>query len=149
MRHGARIGLAVSFLVCAAWASPAQAAGCVKADFEAVVDEAAGSLRDLTAANKPKFQDKLRQLKDKRGWAHDQFMREAAPFVSDDKIAGFDQQSNGLLEKIAAGGEAGAASAMPDCAVLDGLRASMKTLVETQTAKWSYMNAKLDAELGK
>ena len=129
--------------------APVHAATCAKADFEAVVDEAAGSLRDLSAANKPKFHDKLRQLKDKRGWAHEQFLKEAAPFVADDKINAYDQQSNALLEKIAEGGGAGAAAAMPDCTVLDGLRASMKTLVETQTAKWSYMNTKLDAELGK
>ena len=114
-----------------------------------MVDEAAGSLRDLSAANKPKFQDRLRQLKDKRGWAHEQFLKEAAPFVQDDKITAFDQQSNALLEQIAAGGGAGATAAMPDCTVLESLRASMKTLVETQTAKWSYMNAKLDTELGK
>ncbi len=121
----------------------------MKADFEAVVDEAAGSLRDLNAANKPKFQEKLRTLKDKRKWAHEQFIKEAAPFVQDDKIMAYDQQSNALLEKIASGGEAGAAAASPDCAVLDTLRASMKTLVETQTAKWTYMNTKLDGELVK
>lgn len=124
-------------------------ADCTKADFESVVDEAAGSLRDLNTANKPKFQEKLRQLKDKRRWAHEQFIREAAPFVADDKIAAYDQQSNDLLEKIATGGEAGAAAARPDCAVLEALRASMKTLVETQTAKWNYMTSKIDAELAK
>ena len=124
-------------------------ADCVRADFEAVVDEAAGSLRDLNAANKPKFQEKLRQLKDKRGWAQDQFIREAAPFVADDQINDYDQQSNSLLEKIASGGEAGAAAPTPDCAMLDQLRQSMKTLVETQSAKWSYMTAKIDGELGK
>jgi hypothetical protein len=148
MMRGALLGL--SILMAGGSATLNAAAGaCAKADFEAVVDEAAGSLRDLNAVNKPKFQEKLRQLKDKRRWAHEQFLREAAPFVSDDKITTYDLQSNSLLEKIATGGEAGAAAATPDCAVLDTLRASMKTLVDTQTAKWSYMNAKLDTELGK
>jgi hypothetical protein len=148
MMRGALLGL--SILMASGSATLNAAAGsCAKADFEAVVDEAAGSLRDLNAVNKPKFQEKLRQLKDKRRWAHEQFLREAAPFVSDDKITTYDVQSNSLLEKIATGGEAGAAAATPDCAVLDTLRASMKTLVDTQTAKWSYMNAKLDTELGK
>jgi hypothetical protein len=133
-----------TFVPCAALA-----ADCAKADFEAVVDEAAGALRDLNTANKPKFQNKLRLLKDKRGWAHEQFIKEAAPFVADQKIADYDQQSNSLLEKIATGGEAGAAAATPDCAVLESLRASMKTLVDAQTAKWVYMNGKLDAELAK
>ncbi len=45
------------------------AAACKRADFEAVVDEAAAVLRDLNLKNKPAFQDKLRQLKDKRGWS--------------------------------------------------------------------------------
>ena len=113
------------------------------------MDEAGATLRDLNAVNKPRFQDKLRQLKDKRGWAHDQFLREAAPLVSDDKINGYDAQSTALLEKIAAGGEAGAAAASPDCAVLGQLQASMKNLVDTQTAKWTYMTTKIDAELAK
>lgn len=148
MMRGALLGLSILMASGSATLNAA-AAACAKADFEAVVDEAAGSLRDLNAVNKPKFQEKLRQLKDKRRWAHEQFLREAAPFVSDDKITTYDLQSNSLLEKIATGGEAGAAAATPDCAVLDTLRASMKTLVDTQTAKWSYMNAKLDTELGK
>ena len=147
MMRGVIIAL---MLACVLAAMPKAAlADCAKADFEAVVDEAAGALRDLNAANKPRFQEKLRLLKDKRRWAHEQFIREAAPFVADDKINAYDQQSNDLLEKIAMGGEAGAAAAKPDCAVLDKLRASMKTLVDTQTAKWTYMTAKIDAELAK
>ena len=43
----------------------------------------------------------------------------------------------------------GAASATPDCTVLDQLRVSMKTLIDTQSAKWSYMSSKIDAELAK
>ncbi len=148
---GAMVRGAILALAILAWGrvSPAEAGACIKADFEAVVDEAAGSLRDLNAANKPKFQEKLRKLKDKRGWAHETFIKEAAPFVADDRIVGYDQQSNALLEKIATGGEAGAAAATPDCAMLDTLRASMKSLVETQSTKWTYMNTKLDAELAK
>jgi len=148
MAKGLILGLSIIGAFCSI-AGAAHAGPCVKSDFEQVVDEAAGSLRDLNAANKPKFQEKLRKLKDKRGWVHEQFIKEAAPFVADDKINAFDQQSNTLLEKIASGGEAGASSATPDCAVLDTLRASMKTLVDTQTTKWTYMNTKLDAELAK
>jgi hypothetical protein len=148
MMRGVIIGLSMAGAL-SAFATRAHAAPCARADFEAVVDEAAGALRDLNAANKPKFQDKLRQLKEKRRWAHEQFIKEAAPFVQDDKIASYDLESNALLEKIAMGGEAGAAAATPDCAVLETLRASMKTLVETQSAKWSYMTAKIDTELAK
>lgn len=103
----------------------------------------------MNGVNKPKFQAKLRQLKDKRGWSHEQFLKEAAPFVADDKITAYDAQSNALLEIIATGGEAGAAAATPDCAVLASLRASMKALVDAQTAKWGYMSGKIEAELAK
>lgn len=139
--------IVAGLMMAASWSS--SAAACTRTDFEAVVDEAAGALRDLNASNKPKFQEKLRSLKDKRGWAHEQFLKEAAPFVADDKILAYDQQSNALLQKIATGGEAGAISATPDCNALNALRGSMKTLVDTQTAKWTYMNTKLDAELSK
>lgn len=103
----------------------------------------------MNAANKPRFQEKLRLLKEKRGWSQDQFLREATPLVADDKITAFDQQSSALLDKIASGGEAGAAAAKPDCSVLESLRASMITLVETQAAKWTYMTNRIDAELAK
>ena len=44
-------------------------------------------------------------------------------------------------------GQEGVTSAKPDCAVLLELRARMKVLVDTQTAKWAYMFQKIDAEL--
>ncbi len=141
--------------VVAAWlagslaaASPA-AQACQRADFEAVVDDAAAALRDLNLKNRPTFQDKLRTLKDKRAWSHDEFMKQAAPFVADDKIAEYDQASTDLLTAISTMGQEGADAATPDCALLAELRARMARLVETQTAKWTYMFGKLDAELAK
>ena len=113
-----------------------------------MVDEAAGALRDLNQQNTPPFQGKLRQLKDKRGWSHDQFLKEAAPLVRDDTIAGFDQKSEEFLARITSGGQTGAGEA-PDCALLAELRATMKVLVETQQAKWAYMFDKIDKELRK
>jgi hypothetical protein len=128
---------------------PAAAGECQRADFEAVVDDAAAALRDLNMKNKPDFQEKLRQLKDKRGWSHDQFMTEAAPFVRDDKIAVFDQQSDQLLNDISSLGQEGADAKTPDCALLHELRARMQVLVDTQSAKWSYMFEKLNAALAQ
>lgn len=131
-------------------ATPAQPGGaqvCGKSDFEAVVDDAAGALRDLNMQNKPAFQEKLRQLKDKRGWSHDVFLKEAAPFVRDDKIAVYDQESERLLADISTLGQEGAEAPTPDCALLADLKQRMKTLVDTQTAKWSYMFQKLGAAL--
>src|SRR6476620_161052 len=71
-------------------------AQCSKADFEAVVDDAAGALRGLAQQNTPQFQAKLRQLKVKRGWTDDQLLKEAEPLVRDDRIAEFDERWAGL-----------------------------------------------------
>jgi hypothetical protein len=146
--------LAVAGLVVAAClAAPGavgQPAQCTKADFETVVDEAAGALVGLTHQNTPTFQGKLRQLKGKRGWSDARFLKEAEPLVLDEKIADFDRQSEDLLRRITHGGqEAGSTEGPPDCALLGGLRAAMATLLETQKAKWAYMFQKIDAELSK
>jgi hypothetical protein len=132
----------------AAVPEPARA-GCTKADFELVVDEAASALRELNAANKPAFQEKLRALKAKRGWDHDQFLREAAPLAQDERIAEFDQQSADYLEKINSLGTEGAHARMPDCAQLTVVWAYMQALVEAQKAKWAHMFARIGAELGR
>jgi hypothetical protein len=124
-----------------------QAPTCAKTDFEAVVNEAAAALRDLSRKNTPPFQARLLQLKDKRGWSNDQFLKEAEPFVRDAEIAGYDQKSEQLLARITGGGQASGPA--PDCALLADLRGALKILVETQVAKWTYMTAKLDKELAK
>lgn len=120
---------------------------CEKSDFEAVVDNAAAALRNLNMKNKPAFQEKLRALKEKRGWSHDVFLKEAAPFVRDERITVFDEQSERLLSDISTMGQEGAEAKTPDCALLLELRARMKVLVDTQNAKWTYMFEKLDAAL--
>jgi hypothetical protein len=122
---------------------------CSKADFEAVVDEAAAALRNLNHQNTPQFQARLRQLKDKRGWSHEQFLLEAAPFVRDEAIAAFDQKSEDFLARITQAGQAQATAAALNCGLLVELRASLAALVETQKAKWTYMFDKISAELRK
>lgn len=124
-------------------------ANCGKADFEAVVNEAGSALRDLNRQNTPAFQAKLRGLKDKRGWSNDEFLKAAEPFVRDEQIAAFDQKSEQLLGKITGAGQQGASGAAPDCGLLAELRAALKSLVETQRAKWTYMFANIEKELAK
>jgi hypothetical protein len=138
-----------AFVAAGALRAAADDAQCAKTDFESVVEQAAGSLRDLNTKNKPLFQEKLRNLKTKRGWSNDQFMTEAAPLVRDDRITGYDQTTEELLSAISQMGQEGAAAAKPDCALLLELRARMKVLVDTQTAKWAYMFEKIDTELWK
>ena len=130
-------------------ASGALPQSCTKVQFESVVDEAGEALRNLNQEKRPDFEDRLRQLKDKRGWTHDEFLKAAAPFVKDETIEVFDAKTNALLEKFSATGDIGATAKSPDCATLIELRAQMQTLVETQNARWSYMFGKLDTELQK
>jgi hypothetical protein len=120
---------------------------CAKQDFETVVEQAGESLRDLNAKNRPLFQEKLRELKDKRHWSHDEFIEKAKPFVQDDKTAIYDRTADELLTAIASMGEEGAATPTPNCARIVELRARMQSLVDTQSAKWAYMFEKLDVEL--
>lgn len=144
---GVATGLAGPLAVNKAW--PQEMAVCDKAEFENAVDEAAMSLRDLNNRNRPEFQIRLRTLKEKRGWSDDQFLKEAAPFVQDDRIAVFDEESNNLLASISTMGTEGASAKVPDCAMLTELRRLMGVLIETQAAKWAYMFEKLDAELAE
>jgi hypothetical protein len=89
-------------------------------------------------------------LKDKRGWTHEEFLKQAAPFVKDETIDVFDTKSNALLAKLSAASDGGDASASPPgCATLLELREQMKVLIETQNTKWIYMFGKLDGELAK
>ena len=123
---------------------------CARTDFEAVVDDAGEALRQLTQKNSPAFQAKLRALKDKRGWSHDQFVVEGVRFVRDDKITGFEAQSTTLLARInGAADQAGGTAAAVDCAQLAALKADMAALVAIQVEKWTYMFGNIDAELEK
>lgn len=142
--------LLICGLACAGLAAAnAQTPSCAKADFEAVVDSAAAALRDLNQKNRPIFQDKLRELKTKRGWSDDQFMTEAAPLVKDEKTDGLDAQSGTMLAKITAMGQAGADAKTPDCTLMSELNGYMQQLVAAQTEKWEYLFSKLSAEMAK
>jgi len=136
--------LAVANGVCALAETP-----CSKADFEAVVDEAAAALRSLNHQNTPQFQARLRQLKDKRGWSHEQFLLEASPFVRDEAIAAFDQKSEDFLARITQGGQSQVMATALNCGLLVELRGALAALVETQKAKWTYMFDKINGELRK
>jgi hypothetical protein len=127
----------------------AQAPGCAKSDFEGVVNEAGAVLRDLNRKNTPVFQAKLRTLKETRNWGNDEFLKQAEPFVRDERIVAYDQKSEELLVRITGGGQTGTAAKQADCDLLTELRAALGVLLETQKEKWAYMMAKIEQELGK
>ncbi len=125
----------------------AQTRACVKSDFEAAVEMASAKLRDLTARNKARFQHKLRQLKEKRGWTTDEFLKQAVIYVQDETIAALDQRSGQLLARVNTMGADGGDGGQPDCELLDELRTTMKALVQAQVDKWAHMFAKLQRAL--
>ncbi len=154
MGQGIEVAAFIARVALVAWLAaalslPLAAQTCSRADFEAVVGDAAAALRELNQSNKPKFQAQLRQLKEKRGWDHDQFLEAAAPIVQDDKIADFDGRSSAFLARIEQLGAEGAQAATPDCKRLTEVNASMKALVDVQKEKWAYMFAKVAAELAR
>jgi hypothetical protein len=127
----------------------AQDPACKREAFEEAVDLSAAALRDLTGLNRPVFQIRLRELKDKRGWDHNQFLREAAPIVQDTRTDAFDKESANLLEEIARMGAEGSAAATPDCEALARLKSRMEALVDAQRGKWAYLIGKVEQELGR
>ena len=143
--------LVLPFALLLLLAAPAsgQDEGCTREAFESVVGQSAAALRDLTSQNRPLFQARLRELKEKRGWAHDQFLKEAAPIVQDERTEAYDKQSATLLADIERMGAVGSAAAKPDCAALARLRDRMEALVEAQREKWSYLINKVDQELAR
>jgi hypothetical protein len=149
MRRGDRIALVAVVLAGCAVSAAAQPAACSRTDFESAVGDAAQTLVALNQKNAAPFQAKLRQLKDKRGWSHDQFMKEAQPLVQDEKIAEFDRQSGEFLDRINSMSDAGTTSRVPDCKLLAELRANMKAMVDAQVAKWAYMFERVDKEIAR
>jgi hypothetical protein len=145
---GAAVLIAAPCASVSAQTPPQTPATCARSDFEAVVASAADALRTITQQNSPSFQAKLRALKDKRSWSHEQFLADGARFVRDDKILSFDEKSGDLLARINdAGGNA--SETQGNCGQLAELKANMAALVELQTAKWAYMFANIDAELAR
>ncbi|KAB2850291.1 MAG: hypothetical protein F9K44_05350 [Hyphomicrobiaceae bacterium] len=134
----------LAFLV-ASGICPALGQSCSRDDFTKVVGEAAAALKALNDDNARAFQAKLRELKTKRGWTHDQFMKEAQPLVRDERIAAYDDETNAILTKINSLGEGGEGRA--DCKLLAELQTQMAALVTTTQAKWAYMFGKIAAAL--
>jgi hypothetical protein len=123
--------------------------GCRRDDFEVVVADAAKALRDLNQRNKPTFQARLRDLRDRRGWSPDEFIAQGAAYVQDARIAEYDERSNAVLESIQRIGSEGVNSQSPSCKALGEIRGLMQTLIAVQTEKWTYMFGKIEAELAR
>jgi hypothetical protein len=120
----------------------AQAATCTADNFAAAVDKSGAALRAFNAEALPKLQDKLKQLKDKRGWDEEK----ALGNVRDDRTTKLDAEAEDLILKIDTLGRP-PEKGPPDCSKLAELEAAGLELLAAMKAKSTYTLSKLDAEL--
>lgn len=144
MRSGRTTIRVIALAVALAAPGKTDARTCPRETFEAVVDEASSVLVAMTQKNTPVFQARLRDLKTKKAWSQEQFLKEGAAYVQDEAITSFDERSQQLLIRINSQNTETA-----DCRLLDELKGAMTALVDTQNAKWSYMFDKVSKALAE
>jgi hypothetical protein len=120
------------------------AATCTADDFAAAVDKSGAQLRSFNAEAMPKLRDKLKELKDAKGWGDD-YEEKGLDSVRDARSEKFDADAEQLITKIDMLGRP-PADKQPDCAKLTELQASGKELLALMQAKSIYLISKLDAE---
>jgi hypothetical protein len=120
----------------------AQAATCTADDFAAAVDKSGAALRAFNSEALPKLQDKLKQLKDKKGWDEEK----ALGNVRDDRTTKLDAAAEDLIIKIDTLGRP-PEKGPPDCSKLAELEAAGLELLAVMKAKSTYTLSKLDAEI--
>jgi hypothetical protein len=135
-------------LLLAALLAPLQPAhaNCRPEDFAVAVDKSGAALRAFNAEALPKLQDKLKQLKEKKGWDDADYEDKASAAVKDERTAKLDAEAEDLIIKIDQLGRPGESGPI-DCTKLTELDAAGLELLAVMRAKSSYTLAKLDAAL--
>ena len=125
---------------------PAHGGGCTAEDFAAAVDRSGAALRAFNAETLPKLKDKLRELKDKKGWKESAYEEKALATIRDTRTAQFDADAENLIVKIDTLGRPPAEGPL-DCTQLAELDAAGLELLAVMKAKSTYTFSKLDAEI--
>jgi hypothetical protein len=120
----------------------AGAQSCTPEQFAAAVDKSGAQLRAFNAEALPKLQDKLKQLKDKKGWDDERSLGA----VRDERTAKLDEDAENLIVKIDTLGRP-PEKGQPDCSKLAELEAAGIELLAVMKAKSKYTLAKLDAAI--
>jgi len=126
--------------------SAALGAPCTADDFAAAVDSSGAALRSFNAEALPPLKDRLRQLKDKKGWGEAGFEEKALKSVRDKRTAEYDAKAEALIVKIDKLGRP-PSEQVPDCSKLAELKAAGLELLAVMKAKSAYTLAKLDAAI--
>jgi hypothetical protein len=124
----------------------AQPTSCTAEDFATAVDRSGEALRAFNTQALPKLQEKLQQLKEKRGWTDAGDESKALALIRDKHTAELDTKAEDLIVKIDALGRPPANRPL-DCAKLTELDATGLELLATMKAKSAYTLAKLDDEI--
>ena len=120
----------------------ALAATCTADHFAAAVDKSGAQLRAFNSEALPKLQDKLKQLKEKKGWDEEKALDSAR----DDRTGKLDAEAEDLIVKIDTLGRPPEKGA-PDCSKLAELEAAGIELLAVMKAKSTYTLAKLDTQI--
>ncbi|CAN1722233.1 DUF1134 domain-containing protein [Hyphomicrobium sp. 1Nfss2.1] len=122
-------------------------ADCKEEDFAAAVDKSGAQLRAFNAEALPKLQEKLKQLKDKKGWSDADYEDKAMATVRDDRTTKLDADAEDLIIKIDQLGRPPENGPI-DCTKLTELEAAGLELLAVMKAKSTYTLSKLDAAIG-
>ncbi len=140
-----RLGLLAALLaVCAG--NGARGASCTAEDFAAAVDRSGAALRAFNAEALPKLKDKLKLLKDKRGWEDAGYEEKALEDLRDERTAKLDTDAEDLIVRIDTLGRAPSTPPL-DCAKLTELEAAGLELLAVMKAKSAYTLTKLDTAI--
>jgi len=120
-------------------------AACTPKDFAAAVDKSGAALRAFNAQALPKLQEKLKQLKVKKGWNDADYKQKALYSVRDERAAKLDAEAEDLILKIDVLG--GPVNGAADCAKLTELEAAGIELLAVMKAKSDHTLGKLDAAI--
>ncbi len=139
-------GVLLATLVAAGTPGTVQAATCTADDFAAAVDKSGSQLRTFNAEALPKLRDKLRELKDAKGWDGADYEEKGLDSVRDARAEKFDADAEELITKIDMLGRP-PTDKQPDCAKLSELQAAGLELLALMKAKSAYTISKIDAEI--
>ncbi|MCP4781721.1 MAG: hypothetical protein GY877_13605 [Hyphomicrobium sp.] len=105
-------------------------------------------MRSFNAGTLPTLKDKLRQLKDKNGWADAAYEEKVLQSVRDKRTDEYDAKAKDLIVKIDTLGSP-PSEQIPDCSKLAELNAAALELLAVMKAKSAYTLSKLDAAIAE
>ena len=92
---------------------------CDRDHLSKAVAAVSSKLEKMKSVYAEAFQQKLRQLKKQKRWSDQEFIKNAATFVKNEKIEAYDAQNKELMASIAAlGGNDTQTKKQPDCVML-------------------------------